>query len=154
MEIKKDILWRVYLCFIAIAIVCACVIGKAFYIQQVQGAYWRSMSDSMHTRIEAVDAERGTIYSEDGQMLSTSIPQFNIYVDFKADGLIQDNGKLFKDNVDSLSICLAGLFKDRSVGEYKALLNKGYKDKTRYFVLKKKVSFDQYLSLIHISEPT
>ncbi|MEP6684056.1 MAG: penicillin-binding protein, partial [Parafilimonas sp.] len=147
MEIKKDILWRVYLCFIAIAVVCAFVIGKAFYIQQVQGAYWRGMSDSMHTRIEEVDAERGTIYSEDGQMLSTSIPQFDIYVDFKADGLLQKNGKVFKDNIDSLSICLANLFKDKSPDAYKSILNKGYKTKNRYFALKKKVSFDQYQQL-------
>jgi len=147
MEIKKDILWRVYLCFIAIAVVCAGVITKAFYIQQVQGAYWRSMSDSMHTRIEDVDAERGTIYSEDGQMLSTSIPQFDVYIDFKADGLIQDNGKLFKNNIDSLSLCLADLFKDKTAKQYKDILNKGYKNKTRYFALKKKVSFDQYQQL-------
>ena len=147
MEIKKDILWRVYLCFIAIAIVCAFVIGKAFYIQQVQGAYWRSTSDSMHTRIEEVDAERGTIFSEDGQMLSTSIPEFDLYIDFKADGLIANSGKVFKDNVDSLSICLANLFQDRSASEYKSILNKGYKSKTRYFPLKKKVSFDQYQQL-------
>jgi cell division protein FtsI (penicillin-binding protein 3) len=147
MEIKKDILWRVYLCFLAIAVICAFVIGKAFYIQQVQGAYWQSMSDSMHTRIEKIDAERGTIYSEDGQMLSTSIPQFDIYVDFKADGLIESNGKVFKDNVDSLSICLANLFKDRSAEEYKSFLNKGYKTKSRYFSLKKKVSFDEYQQL-------
>ncbi len=147
MEIKKDILWRVYLCFLLIAVICACIIGKAFYIQQVQGAYWRGMSDSMHTRIQEVQAERGTIYSEDGQMLSTSIPQFNIYVDFKADGLVENNGKVFKDNVDSLSICLANLFKDRSAGAYKSILKKGYKDKTRYFALKKKVSFDEYQQL-------
>lgn len=147
MEIKKDILWRVYLCFIAIAVICAFVIGKAFYIQQVHGAYWRSMSDSMHTRIEEIDAERGTIYSEDGQMLSTSIPQFDIYVDFKADGLVEKNGKVFKNNVDSLSICLANLFKDRSAAEYKSILKKGYKNKTRYFALKKRVSFDQYQQL-------
>ncbi|MBS1746735.1 MAG: transpeptidase family protein [Bacteroidetes bacterium] len=147
MEIKKDILWRVYLCFIAIAIICACVIGKAFYIQQLQGAYWRNTSDSMHTRIEEVDAERGTIYSEDGQMLSTSIPQFDVYIDFKADGLIQNNGKVFKENVDSLSICLANLFKDKSAKEYESLLRKGYASKNRYFSLKKKVSFDQYQQL-------
>lgn len=147
MEIKKDILWRVYLCFLVIAIICAFVIGKAFYIQQVQGAYWRSMSDSMHTRIEELDAERGTIYSEDGQMLSTSIPQFDIYIDFKADGLVQNNGKLFTDNIDSLSICLASLFKDKTADEYKSVLNKGYKNKDRYFSLKKKVSFDQYQQL-------
>jgi cell division protein FtsI (penicillin-binding protein 3) len=144
MEIKKDILWRVYLCFIAIAAICAFIIGKAFYIQQVQGENWRSMSDSLHTRIEEIDAERGTIYSEDGQMLSTSIPQFNIYVDFQADGLKENSGKIFKDNVDSLSICLADLFKDKTPGEYKAILNKGYQSKSRYFSLKKKVSFDQY----------
>ncbi|SFQ53212.1 penicillin-binding transpeptidase domain-containing protein [Parafilimonas terrae] len=147
MEIKKDILWRVYLCFIVIAVICACIVGKAFYIQQVQGAYWRGMSDSMHTRIESVDAERGTIYSEDGQMLSTSIPQFDIYVDFKADGLIKDNGKVFKENIDSLSLCLANLFQDKTAIQYKAILNKGYKSKARYFALKKKVSFDEYQQL-------
>lgn len=147
MEIKKDILWRVYLCFIVMAIICAFVIGKAFYIQQSQGAYWRNMSDSMHTRIEEVEAERGTIYSEDGQMLSTSIPQFDIYIDFKADGLIEKNSKLFKDNLDSLSVCLAGLFKDRTADGYKSILNKGYKSKNRYFCLKKKVNFDQYQQL-------
>jgi cell division protein FtsI (penicillin-binding protein 3) len=105
------------------------------------------MSDSMHTRIEEVEAERGTIYSEDGQMLSTSIPQFNLYIDFKADGLIENGGKLFKQNVDSLSICLAHLFKDRSVTEYKSLLSKGYKKGNRYFALKKKVSFEEYQQL-------
>lgn len=147
MEIKKDILWRVYLCFIVIAVICACIVGKAFYIQQVQGAYWRGMSDSIHTRIESVDAERGTIYSEDGQMLSTSIPQFDIYVDFKADGLIKDNGKVFKENIDSLSLCLADLFQDKTAAQYKAILNKGYKSKARYFALKKKVSFDEYQQL-------
>lgn len=147
MEIKKDILWRVYVCFIVIAIICAFIIGKAFYIQQSQGAYWRNMSDSIHTRIEEIDAERGTIYSEDGQMLSTSIPQFDIYVDFKADGLIEKNGKLFKDNIDSLSICLANLFKDKSSDIYKSILQRGYKNKDRYFALKKRVSFDQYQQL-------
>ncbi len=144
MEIKKDILWRVYLCFIAMALVCTFIIGKAFYIQQSQGAYWRNMSDSMHTRIEEVDAERGTIYSEDGEMLSTSIPQFDLYIDFKADGLIENKGKLFKSNVDSLSICLAELFKDKSAEQYRLILNKGFKSKNRYFALKKKVSFDEY----------
>jgi cell division protein FtsI (penicillin-binding protein 3) len=147
MEIKKDILWRVYLCFIAMAIICAFIIGKAFYIQQSQGAYWRNMSDSMHTRIEEVEAERGTIYSEDGQMLSTSIPQFDIYVDFKADGLVENSGKVFKDNVDSLCICLADLFKDRTAAQYESILKQGYKKKSRYFALKKKVSFDQYQQL-------
>jgi cell division protein FtsI (penicillin-binding protein 3) len=39
-----------------------------------------------------LDADRGTIYSEDGQMLSTSIPTFDIYMDFDADGLREKMG--------------------------------------------------------------
>ncbi len=82
MEVKRDISWRVYLTYIAVVVICAGIFCKAFYIQQVQGNYWRSMSDSLHLKIEEVDADRGTIYSADGEMLSTSIPQFDIYVDF------------------------------------------------------------------------
>ncbi len=147
MDVKKDILWRVYLGFILMAIVGTCILGKAVYIQQAQGAYWRGMSDSLHQRIISLDAERGTIYSEDGSMLSTSIPQFDIYIDFMADGLRDKNGKRFKENVDSLSICLANLFHDKSGGEYKYLLQTGYREKDRYFLLRKKMSFKEYQQL-------
>ena len=103
------------------------VLGRAIYIQQVQGSYWRSKSDSLHTKIVNIEAERGTIYSEDGSMLSTSVPYFDIYIDFAADGLREKNGKRFRENVDSLSIALAGFFKDRSANEYRKLLQTGYK---------------------------
>jgi cell division protein FtsI (penicillin-binding protein 3) len=102
------------------------------------------MSDSLHQRIVPLEAERGTIYSEDGSMLSTSIPQYDIYIDFMADGLREKRGKLFQENLDSLSICLANLFKDKSRGEYKYLLQTGFREKERYFLLKKKLSFKQY----------
>ncbi len=147
MEVKRDILWRVYMCYIAVAAVSVLVLVKAFYIQQVQGKYWRSMSDSLHQRIEEVDADRGTIYSEDGQMLSTSIPQFDVYIDFGADGLREKSGKRFRENLDSLSYCLANLFKDRSEAGYKQLLKEGYREKNRYFLLKKKMGFREYEQL-------
>lgn len=147
MDVKKDILWRVYLCFIGIVVICFVVLGKAFYIQQVQGAYWRGMSDSLHQRIEEVEAERGTIYSEDGQMLSTSIPQFDVYIDFAAEGLREKSGKRFRENLDSLSYCLSKLFNDKSEYVYKQLLNKGFKEKNRYFPLKKNISYRDYQEL-------
>ena len=147
MEVKRDISWRVYLTYIAVVVICAGIFCKAFYIQQVQGNYWRSMSDSLHLKIEEVDADRGTIYSADGEMLSTSIPQFDIYVDFDADGLRENSGELFHKNLDSLSYCLATLFKDRTKGEYEKILNSGYKSHDRYYLLKRKVSFEEYRQL-------
>ncbi|MDQ2752294.1 MAG: penicillin-binding transpeptidase domain-containing protein [Bacteroidota bacterium] len=146
-QVKRDILWRVYVCFIVLVIVCLCIIGKAITIQQVQGNSWRAMSDSLHQKIEEVDAERGTIYSEDGQMLSTSIPQFDIYIDFGAEGLRDKNGKNFRENIDSLSYGLALLFKDKTKADYKRILTEGYKEKDRYFLLRRKVSFRDYQKL-------
>lgn len=83
------------------------MLGRAFYIQRIQGKYWTGMSDSLHLKYMPINAERGSIYSEDGNMLSTSIPVFNIYIDFGADGLREKFGKRFYDNIDSLSISLA-----------------------------------------------
>ncbi|HEU4861222.1 MAG TPA: penicillin-binding protein [Chitinophagaceae bacterium] len=149
MEVKRDILWRVYLSFIGIVVLSLLVLGRAFYIQQVQGSYWRSMSDSLHQRIEEIDAGRGTIYSEDGQMLSTSLPTFDIYIDFMADGLREKNGKRFKENIDSFSKALANYFRDKSAATYKSEFQKAYKRKDRYFPLKKKLKFEDYKIFRH-----
>ncbi len=146
-EVKRDILWRVYLCFILLVIVCVAVMIKAFNIQQVQGDNWRAMSDSLHQHIQEIEAERGTIYSADGQMLSTGIPQFDIYIDFGAEGLRDKSGKNFRQNVDSLGYCLANLFKDKTADDYKRILNVGYKRGDHYFLLRKKVSFRDYQKL-------
>ncbi|WP_295124577.1 penicillin-binding protein [uncultured Chitinophaga sp.] len=144
MEVKKDILWRVYLCFIGMALFGVAILGKVFYLQNITGDYWRKMSDSMHTRFVTLDADRGTIYSEEGRMLSTSIPYFNLYIDFAADGLRDKSGKVFKDNVDSLAMTLSSYFGDKSTSEYKHTLEEGYKDKDRYFLLKRDITFGQY----------
>jgi cell division protein FtsI (penicillin-binding protein 3) len=147
MEIKKDILWRVYLCFLGIVILGIVVIGKAFYIQRFEGNFWTSMDSSMHLKYKPIDAERGTIYSEDGNMLSTSVPVFDVYVDFAAEGLREKDGKRFKDHIDTLSICLSHLFNDKTAEAYRNEMKLAYKNKDRYYSLKKKISFTQYKEL-------
>lgn len=147
MEVKRDILWRVGLSYFAVAAVCITVIGKAFYIQQVEGKYWRTLNDSLHEKIDSIDAERGTIYSADGEMLSTSVPQFDIYIDFGADGLRENEGARFYKYVDSLSDSLAVLFKGMTANEYSRVLREGYKRQDHYFPLLKKVNFEDYKHL-------
>lgn len=147
MDIKKDILWRVYLIFLGIVVFSLAIVGKAFYIQTVEGAYWKNMSDSLHLEYRELDAERGTIYSEDGSMLSTSIPYFDVRIDFGAEGLRDKKGKRFTENIDSLSIALAGMFGDQSVEAYKKELKQAYKKKERYFLLQRNISFRDYQQL-------
>lgn len=147
LDIKKDILWRVYLCFIFIMILGSVIIVRAFFIQSVQGAYWKDMNKHLHLKYRDVYAERGSIYSEDGNMLSTSIPVFDVFIDFGADGLREKNGKRFRENVDSLSIGLSALFMDQSPESYKKILTDAYNNEDRYFSLKKKITFEQYEQL-------
>lgn len=147
MEIKKDILWRVYLCFIGILVLSVMILGKATIIQRLQGDHWRSMGDSMHQKIVELKAERGTIFSEDGQMLSTSLPQFDIYMDFKADGLIDKNGKIYKQYIDSFAIAMSKYYGDKSAKEYRKEFDEAYAKGSRYYSLKKKISFEDYKAL-------
>lgn len=147
MEIKKDILWRVYLCFLGIALMGVAVVGRAVYIQRAEGRFWKNEGDRMHLKYMPVGAERGSIYSEDGNMLSTSVPVFDVYIDFSADGLREKEGKRFRENLDSLSISLASLFADKDADAYKSELKQGYQRKLRYYPLKKKISFDELKAL-------
>jgi cell division protein FtsI (penicillin-binding protein 3) len=147
MDIKKDILWRVYLCFLGMILLGVVVFGRAFYIQRVQGKYWKEMGKNIQFKLLPIEAERGTIYSEDGNMLSTSVPIFDVFVDFGAEGLREKDGKRFKENLDSLSLSLANLFKDKSAATYKKQLQQAYNEEDRYFILKRKISFSDYSKL-------
>jgi hypothetical protein len=120
------------------------ILGRAFYIQRVQGAFWREMGDSLHLKYLPINAERGSIYSEDGNILSTSVPVFDVFVDFGADGLREKGGKRFLEHADSLSMALAAHFGDKSAAEYKKELQLAYKNKERYYLLKRKISFEDY----------
>lgn len=149
MEVKKDILWRVYLCFLGMILLGFVVIGRAFYIQQIKGSYWIKKGDSLHLKYLPIEAERGSIYSEDGNMLSTSVPVFDVFIDFGAEGLREKDGKRFKNNLDTLSGALSLLFKEegKTKDYYKKLLQQAYAKEDRYFTLKKKISFEQYVQM-------
>jgi cell division protein FtsI (penicillin-binding protein 3) len=137
----------VYLCFLCIVAFSLVILGRVFYIQQVQGKFWKDEAKKQQQKFIEIEADRGTIYSEDGNMLSTSIPFFDIYVDFGADGLREKNGKRFKENLDSLAISLSSFFRDKSAATYKKELQNQYRNKNRYYLLKRNISFEQFKAL-------
>lgn len=134
-----------YLSFLGIGVFSVVILGRAIYIQQVQGAYWREQAKDQQQKFVEIDAQRGTIYSEDGRMLSTSTPYFDIYIDFAAEGLRQKNR--FENNLDSLSIGLGLLFPEKNRAAWRRELKSGYQKKNRYYLLKKNITFQQYKQL-------
>ncbi len=139
MNIKKDIRFRVYVAFTCICMLGIAIIIKAAMIQVKEGDELRNLSKQMRLRSDTLYAERGNIYSEDGQMLSSSIPEFNAYVDFMV--IPQDT---FNHYLDTLSQCLANLFKDRPASVYKQKLQQAYNEKRRYYALRKNMPYYHY----------
>lgn len=140
MNIKQDILIRIYLVFVFICIAGAAVLVKAYQIQTYKGNYWVAMSDSLTTKLFEINAERGNIYSEDERLLATSLPYFDLFVDFGSKAM---SDELFENNVDSLAICMANTYEDKSAAAYKKAFVIARKYKKHYFPLKKGVDYAQ-----------
>jgi cell division protein FtsI (penicillin-binding protein 3) len=118
------------------------IMYKGLVIQFKEGNELRAQADSMHTKIEVIQPERGNIFSEDGSLLSSSIPEFDLHVDFTA--IKKDT---FNKYIESLSVNIAAILKDKSAVDYKEILSNEFKNKNKYFLLKKKASYAQYLEL-------
>ena len=50
-KLKRDILWRVYLCFVGIVVFSLVILGRVFYIQQMQGNYWKDAGPATATEV-------------------------------------------------------------------------------------------------------
>ncbi len=137
---KREILLRAYLGFAFIFLLGIAIIGRAFYIQTTQGDYYRSLADSLTIFPKTILAERGNIYSEDGRLLATTLPTFDIRIDFKT---TYAHPEVFKENVDSLAVCMAAMFPEKSVTQYTKELWQERRKKTRYYLLKRNVSYNQ-----------
>ncbi|MDB5281966.1 MAG: Peptidoglycan glycosyltransferase [Bacteroidota bacterium] len=141
---KKEILLRAYLGFLAVCLLGFAIIGRVFYIQTVQGAYYRGLAESLQIDTMEVVAERGNIYSADGRLMATTLPTFDIRIDFKT---TYAHPEIFKENVDSVALMLSLMFKDKSKGEYKNELVTERQKKTRYYLLKRNITYNQLLEM-------
>jgi len=137
-NIRTDILLRVYTAFGLIVLLAFAVLYKLVNVQVVEGEKWRSMADSLSTRFANVEAARGNIYSVDGSLLATSVPEYEIRMDLIAGGIEKD--EVFYQKVDSLAAKLSLLFGDKSTKQYSRMLREGRKDRARYLLIKRNVS--------------
>jgi len=137
---KNDILRNVYIVYFGVVLVGLAIIGKAAYIQFVEGDMWKEKGKVMNLKVEKIEANRGNIMASDGSLLAASVPLFNLRVDA---GNTHYNDDFFYENVDSLAWHLAELFRDKTKLQYKQMLVKGRKTNNRYLLLKRDITYAQ-----------
>ncbi len=137
----KKILYRIYLFAFAIFAIVVCIVVKLTNIQWVDGEHYRSLAKERSVKKFIIPANRGNIYSSDGSLLATSIPNYNIRFD-----AIVPSKENFNQNISSLADSLSVLLGKPS-NHYKTVLTQARNNKNRYFLVARNLSYTEYIRI-------
>ncbi|MDN5201435.1 penicillin-binding protein [Fulvivirgaceae bacterium BMA10] len=137
MNIKRAILIRARLAFLAVFIFAVAIIVRIVRVQYVEGDQWKQMAEDIGLQYRTVKATRGNIYSDNGSLLATSLPFFRVAFDpYIA------QGDSFRHGLDSLSLLLSKHFKEGDKEYYKRKIKTARSSKKRYLLLStKKINY-------------
>jgi len=99
MNVKNEILVRIYIVLSVIVLFAAVILFQAINVTLIEKEKWLAKAEHFHFEKKEVFAERGNVISADGSLLATSLPYYDIRFDPLTQSISQD---LFYDNVDSL----------------------------------------------------
>ncbi|WP_306353736.1 penicillin-binding protein [Flavobacterium sp. '19STA2R22 D10 B1'] len=137
----KNINYRVYLVAFAIIIMAIGIIVKLTNIQWVEGDYYRKLAKDRTVRNFVIPANKGNVYSADGSLLATSIPNYKIRFD-----AVAPKKEDFDKNVKALSDSLSVMF-GKSSGFYQSELGKARAHKNRYYLVARDLSYTEYIRI-------
>ena len=143
-DIRKDILWRVYLLYFVVLVFGLAIVGRVVYIQLTEGDALQMVSQEKEYKFFSLEANRGNISDCNNNLLATSVPVFEIRMDVDSENI---SDKLFNDKADSLALCLAQLFKGKNKSHYLSKLKKARKDGNRYLLIERNASYENLKEL-------
>ncbi len=130
MSIKKAILVRVRIAFLMVFLFSAGILFRIFTIQYAEGSKWKGIAESLGLQVMKVSATRGNIYADDGSLLATSLPVYQVAFD-----PVLASDDMFYSHIDSLSFLLASFYKDFTMDQYKRKIVNARRDHKRYMIL-------------------
>jgi|GEM_PF-2712715 len=125
---RKSIVLRFGIVYFIILFLFSLVIYRIVVLQFVEKDEWMEVAAKNKKSDIRVKPNRGNIFACDGRLMASSIPTYYVYMDTRVPALHEDDGKLFKENIDSVSLSLANYFGDRTKDEYKLMLKKAYRE--------------------------
>lgn len=141
MDIKNEVLIRVYAVLFLIVLGALVIFFKAVKISQVEGDRWRQKGEDLYVKFKRVAPERGNIMAEDGSLLATSLPFFEIRFDPNSTGMREED---FNNNIDSLAFLIATrVDTSYTVGGYRDFLIRKRQEGARNVRIRKRVSYPE-----------
>jgi cell division protein FtsI (penicillin-binding protein 3) len=134
----KNISYRIYLMAFIIFLMALAITIKLTNIQWVEGNYYRKLAKDRTVKTFIIPANKGNIYSSDGSLLATSIPNYTIRFD-----AMVPNPEDFESKVDSLAMSLSKLL-GKPTSHYQSLLRKARTNKNRYTFVAEELSYTEY----------
>jgi len=137
----KNISYRIYLVAFVILLMAIAIAVKLTNIQWVEGDYYRKLAKERTVKNFVIPANKGNIYSADGSMLATSIPNYEIRFDAVAPKAVA-----FEKNVKSLSDSLSILL-GKPKGFFLNEFRKARANKNRYYLVARDLSYTEYVKI-------
>ena len=140
-NVKNEVLIRVYVVLMMIVLAAVAIFTKTVKISVIEGEKWRSKGEELYLKEVPVEAERGNILTEDGSMLATSMPFFDISFDPNSSAI---DTAIWNRDIDSLALCLATYVNPSyTPGGMKEYLLQQKKEGKRFVMIKKNVSLEE-----------
>lgn len=117
------------------------VVFKLCAIQFIQGEEYRELAEKRTVKDFDIEPNRGNVYSADGSLLATSIPKYDIRID-----AVQAKDAVFEKHINALADSLSN-YKGKSASYYKDVIRKARRNKNRYFLLARNISYSDYIRM-------
>ena len=138
---KKQILNKVYL-LTGFMFLFAFAIGyKLVEIEFVEGDEYRKLAAQGTVKTFEISANRGNVYTSDGNLLATSVSKFDIRMD-----AVTISDKDFESGIKDLSRSLSKML-GKSAGYYENKIRKARANKNRYLFITRNLSYNEYQKL-------
>jgi cell division protein FtsI (penicillin-binding protein 3) len=142
----KKVMPRYSVIAIVMTIVSVVVLGKALYIMSAKRNYWMAVASKQKRDSVNVKPMRGNILSCDGRLMASSLPEYKLYMDFKAGGHEKDS--LWNVKIDSICTGLNRIFPEKSAAQFKHDLEEGHKEMSQNWpIWDDRVDYNTYLAV-------
>ncbi len=139
MAVRDEIVWRSSIVYYTIAVMAVALLVRILILQYVQRGKWSDMSEKYVYKTAEMPASRGDILTSDGRLLASSVPYYTIYMDTRSTGMA---GSTFSNGINGLSAGLSRLVGERSPEGWKSAIISARKRGDRYFLIKRRVSYE------------